>query len=631
MNPLDKLAVTPMQHQQLLFFSAALAIRERVGDEAFPFLADYCSEIGPLGPPAWDALVAAWAGDADLPLNRLAGVDAIGAEGVRALILAGLVNEDARFGAVFEHFTGHSHPNAALLHTWWPELRAPLRRLAALGLVQRSETDATLQVPHVVWEAARGDAPNAYCAPEDLPLLDALILPAELHAAARRAPAVLDGGRASAVVVRGPESSGRRTLVGAIARATGRGVLEVGPDDVLAGPLATLLGALPAVRLDVMPGETVALAPLAAWDGPLAVVIGRSGSVSGRALDRAITFALGIPGIAERERHWEAALGYAQPDLAAALRMTGGNIRHTAATAFAEAALAGRDTPVAGDFAAGARTLQSRLLDTLAMRVPTESDWERLAVREDTMCELRLLEARCRQRERIGASLGDAAGSDTTAGVRALLAGPSGTGKTLAARTLAGVLGVDLYRVDLSAVVNKYIGETEKNLHLLFARAEEADAALLLDEGDALLTRRTDVTSSNDRYANLETNFLLQRLESFEGILLVTTNAGERIDEAFRRRMDVVVEFGVPDESERWAIWRLHLPYPTAVSDTLIDELAVRCDLTGGQMRNAVMHAALLALDGGAQIDDGHLRAGVAREYAKAGRISPLAQEAGVG
>ena len=125
--------------------------------------------------------------------------------------------------------------------------------------------------------------------------------------------------------------------------------------------------------------------------------------------------------------------------------------------------------------------------------------------------------------------------------MRALFSGASGTGKTLAARILAAELGMDLYRVDLASVINKYIGETEKNLHRVLARAEELDIILLLDEGDALLGQRTDVKSSNDRYANLETNYLLQRLESYQGIVLVTTNAAQNIDSAFQRRMDVVV------------------------------------------------------------------------------------------
>src|SRR5204863_8161328 len=127
---------------------------------------------------------------------------------------------------------------------------------------------------------------------------------------------------------------------------------------------------------------------------------------------------------------------------------------------------------------------------------------------------------------------------------------------TLAARLLASVLQKDLYRLDLSSVANKYLGETEKSLNQIFAHAEELDVILLLDEGDALLTRRTNVQTSNDRYANLETNYLLQRLEVFEGILIVTTNANDRIDSAFQRCMDVVVDFRLPDVAERWAIWQ---------------------------------------------------------------------------
>jgi SpoVK/Ycf46/Vps4 family AAA+-type ATPase len=208
--------------------------------------------------------------------------------------------------------------------------------------------------------------------------------------------------------------------------------------------------------------------------------------------------------------------------------------------------------------------------------------------------------------------------------VRALFSGPSGTGKTLAARLLASALQKDLYRLDLSSVVNKYIGETEKNLDQVFAHAEELDVILLFDEGDALLTRRTHVQTSNDRYANLETNYLLQRLESFEGILIVTTNANNHIDSAFQRRMDVVVDFHPPEAAERWAIWQLHLPPTHAIDSSLLREVAGRCTLTGGQIRNAVLHASLLGLNDGAIVTSAHLEAAVQREYRKAGAVCPL-------
>jgi len=213
-------------------------------------------------------------------------------------------------------------------------------------------------------------------------------------------------------------------------------------------------------------------------------------------------------------------------------------------------------------------------------------------------------------------------------GVRALFSGVSGTGKTLAARILAAELGLDLYRVDLSSVVNKYIGETERNLSRVFARAEELDVVLLLDEGDSLLTARTHIRSSNDRYANMVTNYLLQRLESYEGILLVTTNAVDRIDRAFQRRIDIHVEFSAPDAALRYKIWQLHLAPGHRVGDALLRLAASRCSLSGGQIRNAALHATFLAVESDGPLNQMHLLEAIDREYRKLGATSPLDREA---
>ncbi len=221
--------------------------------------------------------------------------------------------------------------------------------------------------------------------------------------------------------------------------------------------------------------------------------------------------------------------------------------------------------------------------------------------------------------------VGPAFAHNLNRGVRALFSGPSGAGKTLAARALAGALQMDLYRVDLASVVNKYIGETEKNLNRIFTLAEELDIILLLDEGDSLMTRRTDVRGANDRYANLETNFLLQRLESYEGIILITTNAAQRIDQAFVRRLDVVVDFSLPEAEQRRRLWELHLPLDHQVDEMFLERAIQRCKLSGGQIRNTALHAGLLALREGRPVCAEELADALQREYRKAGHPYPLA------
>jgi SpoVK/Ycf46/Vps4 family AAA+-type ATPase len=304
--------------------------------------------------------------------------------------------------------------------------------------------------------------------------------------------------------------------------------------------------------------------------------------------------------------------------------MTSGAIRRVARLARAYAAMNAREDVTLADTQEAARALNRQALDRLTTPIETYGDWGSLAVSEEVLEGLRHLEMRCRSREGLYAAVSETLRAQMNAGVRALFSGPSGTGKTLAAKILASVLQMDLYRLDLSTAVNKYIGETEKNLNRIFARVEELDVILLIDEGDALLTQRTGVHTSNDRYANLETNYLLQRLESFEGIVIVTTNASERIDSAFQRRMDVVVDFRAPEAAERWAIWGLHLPPNHAVDPAALREITARCALSGGQIRNAALHATLLALDEESIITTSHLYKAIWREYRKAGDICPL-------
>ncbi len=235
--------------------------------------------------------------------------------------------------------------------------------------------------------------------------------------------------------------------------------------------------------------------------------------------------------------------------------------------------------------------------------------------------QVELLHARCLQRDVLAGHLSVAASARMSAGVRALLHGPSGTGKTLVAEWLAARLGKPLLVVDTAAITSKYIGETERNLERVMGGAERVDAVLLFDEADALFARRTDVATSNDRYANAQTNYLLQRLEGHTGITVLTSNGRSRIDTAFTRRLDAVIEFTHPSPPERMALWRALLGASVAhLPVTLIERLALDVEASGGTLRNIVATAAVLS-GGPAQADA--LEVACALECGKTGMPAP--------
>lgn len=234
------------------------------------------------------------------------------------------------------------------------------------------------------------------------------------------------------------------------------------------------------------------------------------------------------------------------------------------------------------------------------------------------------LVARCRARETLAERLGPAGRVQARAAVRALFTGPSGTGKSLAAARLATVLGLPLYRVDLAAVSSKYIGETEKNLDRALDAAEALDAVLLFDEADALFARRTEVKDAHDRYANQQTNFLLQRLEAHDGIVVLTSNTKGRIDAAFSRRLDAVIEFPPPSADDRRRLWQAHLGDDELTAAEL-NRLAATADLAGGHVRNAALNGAAAAAAAERAATLGDYARGLVAEYQKLGRPPPAA------
>jgi SpoVK/Ycf46/Vps4 family AAA+-type ATPase len=206
-------------------------------------------------------------------------------------------------------------------------------------------------------------------------------------------------------------------------------------------------------------------------------------------------------------------------------------------------------------------------------------------------------------------------------GISALFAGASGTGKTMAAEVLANYLALDLHRVDLSAVVSKYIGETEKNLRRVFEVAEERGSVLLFDEADALFDKRTEVKDSHDRYANVELNYLLRQVEAYRGLAILTSNQKSALDPAFLRQLQFVVEFPFPDAEQRYAIWRRIFPVATP-TDALDFAKLSRLNLAGGNIRNVALNAAFLAAEAAEAVGMDHLLRAARSEYAK-GSVGP--------
>ena len=262
------------------------------------------------------------------------------------------------------------------------------------------------------------------------------------------------------------------------------------------------------------------------------------------------------------------------------------------------------------------RTLLDGELSTLGRLVEWKQTWEDLVLPDDIQEELRELISRVRHRKHVLDEWGFGRKVGKGTGLSALFSGPPGTGKTMVAGIIAAELGLDLYQIDTSRLVSKWIGETEKNLARLFDAASAGHAVLLFDEADSLFAKRTEVKSSNDRYANLEVNYLLQRMESFEGISILTTNLETSVDEAFRRRLAFRITFPLPEVEERERLWRAMLPAKAAVAPNLdFKALATRYEMSGGYIRNAVLRAAYLAAADGQMITQSHLQRAAVLEY----------------
>jgi AAA+ superfamily predicted ATPase len=258
-------------------------------------------------------------------------------------------------------------------------------------------------------------------------------------------------------------------------------------------------------------------------------------------------------------------------------------------------------------------------LDDLAQRIETNATWDDLILPEIQKQTLHSMVTHVQQRMKVYEQWGFASKSSRSLGITALLAGESGTGKTMSAEVIAKELRLDLYRIDLSAVVSKYIGETEKNLRRIFDAAETGGAVLLFDEADALFSKRTAVKDSHDRNANMETNYLLQRMEAYQGLAILTTNLKDSIDSAFMRRIRFVVKYRFPDVPEREQLWRRIYPEKTPTEGLDYTKLA-KLNVAGGNIRNIALNAAFIAANTNEPVMMKHILEAATAEYLKLGR-----------
>jgi SpoVK/Ycf46/Vps4 family AAA+-type ATPase len=532
---------------------------------------------------------------------------------------------------------------------------APLRRLGVVTLGQVSDAGATMRAPRLadrivgflrghdtIDELVLGLVRVSELAPRRADI----VMDAEL--VQRIARALDDRTGAPRVLLAGPEGAGRGLVAEALFGERGRSCLRID----LAGIVAE--GKIPE-RLAAGLREAALRDAAAIIDGgtaidrdaPRAVVHAIANTIADLAVPVVFTLAthpgwlveviptlveLDVPPPTFRERLelWRRALAgvaVASDDfeiVAGRYAFTGATIARAAHRAVQAARLRDPDAPqvTLDDLSDSARLMFSHRLGTMAQRIPIGFAWSDLVLPRDTQESVREVVRFARYRSFLLEDWGFAAKLPYGRGVSAIMAGPPGTGKTMVAQLLAKELGYDLYRIDLSQVVNKYIGETEKNLAKIFDEAETSHAVLFFDEADSLFAKRTDVKSSNDRYANLEVNYLLQRMETFDGVTLLATNLEQGLDEAFKRRVRFSILFELPEEAERKKLWISMFPPKVPLAPNIDwDMMAKRFEMAGGYIKKAALRAALIAAEARRPITTADLVEAARQEYREMGRI----------
>lgn len=448
------------------------------------------------------------------------------------------------------------------------------------------------------------------------PAQPSVLVPQRIAEAVARDGEVLSGGKEALLVIRASCPAEGEALARSAAKAAGLLPCQLVDAGVpgLAAWLA-MTGHVPLIHRTAGPGETIDLGDFDRVAAPLILVTGSEGQVVSARRRR--EWRTPMPSEEERRELWQG-WGLA-PDIAAAAaaryRQGAGRIAEIGRN------LGGAQANL--EVLANAMREGGGRIDGLARRTTTHVRRQDIVLTPALGSALDRLRDRILLRNRLGEGLGPTIAARYRPGVRALFTGESGTGKTLAAHWLAAEAGLPCYRVDLAAMTSKWIGETEKNLSQLLDAAEQGDVVLFFDEADALFGARTDVSDANDRHANAQTNYLLQRIEDFEGVAILATNSRDRFDPAFVRRLDMVLEFPLPDSAARRQLWDHHLGTGHEIAPGRLDMIAAGVDLAGGHVRNIVLAAGSRAKAESRPIAPPDLDAAIGEEYAKLGRTPP--------
>ncbi len=619
-------------------------------------------------PPPDEASAAAMAGveaaadraelaGADIRLRRMARAFGLEPIDVELFLVALAPDLDARF----ERLYGYLHDDVTrkrasiglALELAGVPAAGPARErltggrpLVATGLVAIDDVDRpfltrSLQVPDRVAAHLLGD---------DEPDLDLVHLLTSASAEASADPVPLARALAAGArlaYLREKPGASARSLAAAALASTGRPVVAVdlarlAPSEdiatiarvaarearlrggaLVAGPVEALVerGALSLRLLTQSPAVAVP-SELAAPT----LLYGRRTWDPGWSADVPVLLDVEPPTTADRAELWRSSLNGGAGDLDAGavtvhFRLSPEQVGRAATSARLQAAADGEHVSDE-HLRAGARAQNAAGLEALARRVEPRVGWADLVLPPPTLTGLQELATRARLREQVIDEWGMRPGGGRGRGITALFAGDSGTGKTMSAEVIAGELGLDLYSINLATVVDKYVGETEKNLERIFTEADGVNGVLLFDEADALFGKRSEVRDAHDRYANIEVAYLLQRMESFDGLAVLSTNLRANLDEAFARRLDAVIDFPMPDPEYRLLLWDRCLGTTIPRGDDLDLEFAAeRFELAGGNIRSIAVTAAYFAAESGRPVGMAELMKATQREYRKLGRL----------